>query len=245
MPDRLKLPGVLSDVDLAHRANRSVCDGSVQLDWSETEAATDHALAALVQGLSLDSLPDEFGAETMRDAVSKRVVAAFEEAALATGPKKRKRAKSARPSGQPAVWHASSQPVAASEGPAAPVEVPKPAKVPPASLLRAPSPEALRDMMQDALAKELLGPAGGEDEEVTDSHVYERYLVGMLAPRRLRIEPEEQDNLDAADDARSDDGTVDPANLAVPTMFPASPTFRFYSTARKTLGKRAALQRRV
>jgi hypothetical protein len=47
-----------------------------------------------------------------------------------------------------------------------------------------PDAGALRDELHRLVVQELLGPAGGADEIVTERHVYERYLVGMLAPPR-------------------------------------------------------------
>ena len=39
-------------------------------------------------------------------------------------------------------------------------------------------------MLEEMVAKDLLGPAGGESEELTERNVRDRYLVGVLAPRR-------------------------------------------------------------
>ncbi len=47
-----------------------------------------------------------------------------------------------------------------------------------------PGAGALRDELHRLVVQELLGPAGGAEEIVTERHVYERYLVGMLAPPR-------------------------------------------------------------
>lgn len=49
----------------------------------------------------------------------------------------------------------------------------------------APPPLAdLRDELESLVIHDLLGPAGGPDEEVDEDRVRERYLVGMLAPKR-------------------------------------------------------------
>ena len=53
----------------------------------------------------------------------------------------------------------------------------------PGSVLRVPSPSELRSELEEMVIRELLGPAGGADEEVHEHlRVRDRYLVGMLAP---------------------------------------------------------------
>jgi len=44
------------------------------------------------------------------------------------------------------------------------------------------SPMRLRAMLEDMLRKELLGPAGGEEEELTEPRVSWRYLTGVISP---------------------------------------------------------------
>ncbi len=52
-----------------------------------------------------------------------------------------------------------------------------------------PTPSDLRDELTDMVVRDLLGPAGGPDEELNqfEDHVYQRYLVGMLAPKSSEI----------------------------------------------------------
>lgn len=54
--------------------------------------------------------------------------------------------------------------------------------------LAAPAPSDLRDELTDMVVRDLLGPAGGPEEELNqkEHHVYQRYLVGMLAPKKQR-----------------------------------------------------------
>ena len=47
-----------------------------------------------------------------------------------------------------------------------------------------PSPHQLRAELEAMVLGDLLGPAGGEDEELTERTVRDRYLVGVLAPSR-------------------------------------------------------------
>src|SRR5438128_928721 len=50
--------------------------------------------------------------------------------------------------------------------------------------LQIPPPSAVRDELEKLVLADLHGPAGGPDEELDEASVSERYLVGMLAPKR-------------------------------------------------------------
>jgi len=41
----------------------------------------------------------------------------------------------------------------------------------------------LRAKLEEMVLHDLLGPAGGPEEEITERNVHDRYLVGVLAPR--------------------------------------------------------------
>ena len=47
---------------------------------------------------------------------------------------------------------------------------------------RTPSQHELRAELEKMVVADLLGPAGGEHEEITERSVRDRYLVGVLAP---------------------------------------------------------------
>ena len=47
-----------------------------------------------------------------------------------------------------------------------------------------PSPMKIREELEQMVVNDLLGPAGGPDEELVERNVRDRYLVGVLAPRR-------------------------------------------------------------
>jgi hypothetical protein len=52
-----------------------------------------------------------------------------------------------------------------------------------------PSQHQLRAELEQSVLADLLGPSGGEDEEITERTVRDRYLVGVLAPSRgLNVE---------------------------------------------------------
>ena len=61
-----------------------------------------------------------------------------------------------------------------------------------------PSPSQLRAMLEGIVVADLLGPAGGHDEEIVERTVRDRYLVGVLAPRRRRDEPPPEITIPAA-----------------------------------------------
>ena len=51
------------------------------------------------------------------------------------------------------------------------------------------TPSDIRDELTDMVIRDLLGPAGGPDEELSqyEDHAYSRYLVGMLAPKGSEV----------------------------------------------------------
>lgn len=104
----------------------------------------------------------------------------------------------------------------------------------PAHLLQAPSPSALRAELEEAVLNDLLGPAGGPAEEVPEARVRDRYLVGMLAPRRQRLSPEEFDELALGGDGFTEDGTPDPSAPPAETLFPSSFGMSFCVTGEAT-----------
>jgi hypothetical protein len=71
------------------------------------------------------------------------------------------------------------------------------------AVLRPPTHAEIRDELEDLVIGDLLGPARGPDEEVAEDRVRERYLVGMLAPKRQR--PDEQGDTQGKPTAHEDD----------------------------------------
>jgi hypothetical protein len=94
----------------------------------------------------------------------------------------------------------------------------------PTNLLAAtiPNPVHLRAELDDLVAKELLGPRGGPEEEVTESRVQERYLVGMLAPRNKVLKAAEMDALADDGGGTQEDGVSDDGSLPTDSLLPAS-----------------------
>ncbi len=64
----------------------------------------------------------------------------------------------------------------------------------------------LRSRLLELVTNDLLGPAGGENEEVAERNVRDRYLVGVLAPqKRKKADPNEQKRGTPNDDDESDE----------------------------------------
>jgi hypothetical protein len=81
----------------------------------------------------------------------------------------------------------------------------------------------IRRELRDLVIAELLGPKGGPTEEVTESRVSDRYLVGMLAPRNQVAGQEEDTGFeDAAEPEETDDGKADPVRTRSDTLLPSS-----------------------
>ncbi len=89
-------------------------------------------------------------------------------------------------------------------------------------VLQAPPPSALRDELQRLVLLDLLGPAGGAEEELDESSVRDRYLVGMLAPRETQMQPEELDELAVPEESSAEDGLNDDAALPIASLCPSS-----------------------
>lgn len=88
--------------------------------------------------------------------------------------------------------------------------------------LAPPSPSAIREELQQLIVGELLGPASGPDEEVTESRLTERYILGMLAPAGTLTAPEEQDALAVEGSPPTEEGESEPDAPAIPSIFPSS-----------------------
>ncbi len=91
------------------------------------------------------------------------------------------------------------------------------------SLLQSiPSPTKIREELEQIVLRDLLGPAGGPEEEIEEQSVRDRYLVGLLAPKRQELSPEEFDELQQGGSAPVEDGAAESTTPAAKTMFPSS-----------------------
>jgi hypothetical protein len=90
------------------------------------------------------------------------------------------------------------------------------------TVLAPPSATAIRDEHEQLILAELLGPAGGEEEEIVEDRVTERYILGMLAPQGELSRPEEQDALPIEGEAPTEEGEAEPEAPPIATVFPSS-----------------------
>src|SRR5580704_9968193 len=85
-----------------------------------------------------------------------------------------------------------------------------------------PSAMRIRDELEQMVLNDLLGPVGGQEEEIDEPSVRDRYLVGMLAPKRQELSPEEFDELPQGGSGSPEDGTTDYTSPTTKTMAPSS-----------------------
>ena len=95
------------------------------------------------------------------------------------------------------------------------------------------SPAAIRDELTDMVIRDLLGPAGGPEEELNkyEVHAYGRYLVGMLAPKSSEIPGGELDDLATTGGDEGEEGAPDTGVPPVGTYFPSSMGMSFVVAA--------------
>ncbi|MDY0167607.1 MAG: DISARM system helicase DrmA [Thermoguttaceae bacterium] len=102
------------------------------------------------------------------------------------------------------------------------------------ALTEIPSPMQLRAELEGMVTKDLLGPAESADEELDERSVRDRYLVGVLAPRRQAARPQseaddeegfppvEMDQLEVESTQSEEDGPQDFAAPLPKATFPSS-----------------------
>ena len=95
------------------------------------------------------------------------------------------------------------------------------------------TPAGIRDELTSMVVRDLLGPAGGPDEELNqyEDHVYGRYLVGMLAPKSSEIPGGELDELSTTGGDEGEEGAPDTGVPPVGTYLPSSMGMSFVVTA--------------
>jgi len=86
-----------------------------------------------------------------------------------------------------------------------------------------PTPPEIRAELHDLIQAELLGPKDGNHEELDESRVVDRYLVGMLAPRKHAVGQERDESFEESGaPATSDDGAADPVPNRGDSLLPSS-----------------------
>ncbi|MEW6730706.1 MAG: DISARM system helicase DrmA, partial [Acidobacteriota bacterium] len=248
----IKLPPVLpGDLDLAE-INRQLREHTVQLDWSAVESVSEKYLAILLQGLNDRDDADVLGLDgEIADLIGGNIAQFFtqqsashhkEKQALSDNEKALSPQVRSTPTTQDA--DSSSMDIDAEADPVDISIVEKTLAQPvAANLLTVPSPYAIRAELEKAVLDDLLGPAGGEHEEIDEQKVSDRYLVGLLAPlyRKQQIEQETDEDLAVAGKDSSEDGRTDISIAAAKTMMPSSFGMTFcVSNAAKAIKIQAA-----
>lgn len=85
----------------------------------------------------------------------------------------------------------------------------------------------LRARLHEMVCKDLLGPAGGPEEEIDERNVRSRYIVGLLAPRGQTWIPDETDDLSVGGAEDGQDGKSDTVVPQFASMLPSSIGFTF------------------
>ena len=99
--------------------------------------------------------------------------------------------------------------------------------------LKQPSANQIRLELQDLVLRDLLGPAGGEEEIIDESYVRDRYILGLLAPRGQSVIPEEEEDL-AFTDGDGEEGVVEAPTIRNSTLLPSSMGLTFTVDASAT-----------
>jgi len=86
------------------------------------------------------------------------------------------------------------------------------------------TPSEVRDELTDMVIRDLLGPAGGPEEELNqyEDHAYQRYLVGMLSPKDKEVAAGELDELATVEADDGEEGAIESGVPAGSTYFPSS-----------------------
>src|SRR5262245_45826928 len=101
-----------------------------------------------------------------------------------------------------------------------------------AAVATPPSLRSIRSDVDRLVRLELSGPAGGPDEEVDESSIKDRYLVGVLAPRDAEVGADQDDELGVNDRSSEEGGGEDRNGLRAGTMFPSSRGLSFVVSKR-------------
>src|SRR6266699_694362 len=223
--NNIKLPPVLpGDLDLTV-INQRLQAGEAKLDWSYVKEAPEDDLAILLSDLDLVEHSEILGIETVPDSLSDVVLRVLLRPE-SQSPRPSERKQPTNESLSPVVWEPEEQSGVGSAMPPLEEVRPQPVAKPPAEpvrpMLQAPSTAALRDELERLVLYDLLGPAGGSEEEVDEGSVRDRYLVGALAPRDHQIIPEEMDELAIPEEGSVEDGANDDAALHIPSLYPSS-----------------------
>lgn len=228
----ITLPQVLPDTLDLPTINRALQNGDTALDWSNVQQAPASAISALLSNLDLVEHGDSIGIATVPDHLAAAVLRVLSHPSHR--PHRHDQHSPVQLANEaPALIAAEAQvdadqqhtlipPASITEQELSQQSIIQPTLEPPRQFLPPLSPSALRDELQKLVLQDLLGPAGGPEEVLDEAHVYDRYLVGMLAPRDKQIVPEELDELAVPASGGSEDGLNDDTALQVASLCPSS-----------------------
>ena len=223
----VRLPYHPGDLD-PDKLNRRIHAGEIRLDWSDVEPDLSQAyLERLFAGMNLVDSIDAIGSDTIPESLIPAIQVAFASVEAQAKPailpaKKNEQA-------TPALWLPETLPSPSPEErienesvPEVPQAVDTPLIQPARPLLEAPSSSQMREELEEMVLRDLLGPAGGEDEEIDEARVHDRYLIGMLAPGKTQTVPEEHDPLADAETSGPDEGAEEEDTAQKASFNPAS-----------------------
>src|SRR5260370_21466055 len=170
--------------------NRQLHMGAVTLDWSNVQAATGVQLRVLLAGLDLVEHSDILGLASVPDALAEAMSQVFSGGQALP----EYHELSVPDEGQETVNHEAKQIAGWAHEQAVPAQAQLGTDGVPA-VLKPLSPAQLRDELERLVLLELLGPAVGRGEELGETRLRDRYLVGTRAPLGQQIIPEELEEL--------------------------------------------------
>jgi hypothetical protein len=210
----IRLPQILpGELDLAV-INHSLRTGEATLDWSQVGEAPREQLSLLLAELDPVEHSEIIGIDTIPEGLAQEILHVLSPYESLPG------SDSSNPiTLESAVGESEDGHLAGDTQQQTAIQ---PAPAAPRTILQPLSPSALRDELERLVLLDLLGPAGGHQEEVDESSVRDRHLVGMLAPKDQQILPEELDELAIPEENSGEDGSNDDAALQVATLCPSS-----------------------
>ncbi len=257
----VKLPAILpGDLDLAD-INQQLRLHKIELDWSSVISAPESQLTVLLAGVDQVEDADWLISGDIAENIATDLINFFKKQKSKykkpTSPKK-----SLVQDEHPTVWRLNKLLEtkfipASSDGKLfaeefIPGENVVTAETPKILESQIPNASKIRDELEQAVLADLLGPAGGEEEEVDEDNVSDRYLVGLLAPQirhkgaqtlekeTLREvdcqQPELMDELAVVGKGTAEEGTTEVSIPPAESMFPSSFGMTFcVSSAAKAL----------
>ncbi len=216
------LPAYLSVNPSLVELNRELRNGVTRIDWSEVREAPSGALKILLDGLDLSEHAEVLGLSSVPRDIQVDVQAVLDP--VDAPPKRPQKRRQGSNGSRPGVWEPPRDPadISGPDDGRGGVEGGPGVGNGSATVLQAPPPYRVREEFEQLILADLLGPAGGPEEEVAERTIRDRYLVGAIAPRRVALAREEDDDFVLAGGDSAEEGSVDPGANLPESMFPSS-----------------------